>query len=143
MRDETTKRTDPRVQQKSQKGDTDKQIVVKHGDEEEPYEEEQTDGSTAGEVLDVAWFAGVITKLDKNWKDRWNHLEAEVEQIKAAKYEGLLKDALQQTNTTSEPKCNGPWRNQTVHGQRRIEGKGTDYTSEPEDRELSPKATRD
>lgn len=61
-------------------------------------------GAMAGEVLDVAWFAGAITKLDRKWADMWSQMEEEFTQIKVKQGEGFekIKHAQAQQNEQNE-----------------------------------------
>lgn len=86
---------DPDTEKKNQKHtqysslDVEKDGVTKHN--ETKICEDEPGGATAEEVLDVAWFAGSITKLDRKWAERWNKLEQAVSQMVKKQTEGFAE----------------------------------------------------
>lgn len=74
-------------------------VVVKHNEQGHTmYIEDEPEGVNTDEALDVAWFAGAISKLDARWAARWSRMEAEVSNIKKAQTEGLATLKQQQAH---------------------------------------------
>lgn len=67
---------------------------------EEKYEDIPED-SKKKVIQDGAWFTEAISKIDENWRDRWERLEGELETLKQAKAEGFESLETKQQRTAT------------------------------------------
>lgn len=74
------------------------------------------EGIATEEALDVAWFAGAIKNLDKNWADRWTRLEEEVNKLKKEQSNEVKEIVKQQVHIGNQTRNRAQGHQGTIVG---------------------------